>query len=132
MDADDMFGLNSEDDALYATIDLGDESLGGPIDFEEGAQGAPVVVEEPPPPPPPQMRAGAGAQGQAAGGEPRMTRLEIIEAALRQQQEGMGGAQAPPQANPPQGRGPAGQGKGGFSFPTGAVRISSALDGALC
>ena len=34
---DESFMMNSEDDAFYAGIDLGeDEALGGPIDFEEG------------------------------------------------------------------------------------------------
>lgn len=32
---DESFGMNSDDDAFFATVDLG-EDLGGPIDFEEG------------------------------------------------------------------------------------------------
>lgn len=61
---DDSFMLNSEDDAFFAGIDLGDEAgltedpdegLGGPIDFDEGLGGvAGNVSFEPQRPPSPQ------------------------------------------------------------------------------
>ncbi|KAF7794912.1 hypothetical protein EIP86_006055 [Pleurotus ostreatoroseus] len=45
-DDDELYGLNSEDDLLYATIDLGegDSGIGGHIDFDEGIGG--VSVED--------------------------------------------------------------------------------------
>lgn len=44
---DESFGLNSEDDALFASLDLGegDSGIGGPIDFDEGVGG--VSVDQP-------------------------------------------------------------------------------------
>lgn len=44
---DESFGLNSEDDDFFASIDLG-EDLGGPINFDEGAGGVQSANDEGP------------------------------------------------------------------------------------
>ncbi|KAI3614116.1 dna repair and recombination protein rhm52 [Moniliophthora roreri] len=36
---DEAFDINSEDDAFYATVDLGEEDIGRPIDYDESAYG---------------------------------------------------------------------------------------------
>ena len=40
---DENYGLNSEDDAFLAAVDLGDGDLGRPINFEEGLGGVSVM-----------------------------------------------------------------------------------------
>ena len=40
---EENYGLNSEDDAFLAAVDLGDGDLGRPIDFEEGIGGVSVM-----------------------------------------------------------------------------------------
>lgn len=61
---DESFGLNSEDDAFFASVDLGEgetmiedpeEGLGGPIDFDEGLGIDLEAESEREPPPPPQV-----------------------------------------------------------------------------
>ncbi|KAI0942166.1 hypothetical protein AcV7_002675 [Taiwanofungus camphoratus] len=43
---DDSFPLNSEDDAFLAALDLGEDGVGGPIDFEEGLGGVTSITKE--------------------------------------------------------------------------------------
>lgn len=45
---EENYGLNSEDDAFLAAVDLGDGDLGRPIDFEEGIGGVSVVDDSSP------------------------------------------------------------------------------------
>lgn len=82
------FLFNSDDDAFLAEVDLGEECLGGPIDFDEGASGLdvgedsrgealdPRQVGGPPPqewgrpPQPPPRHAQYSTESRAAGPQP--------------------------------------------------------------
>lgn len=52
-DDDDLYGLNSEDDALFAAVDLGegDSGIGGHINFDEGMGGVTVDDDDDTPEP---------------------------------------------------------------------------------
>ncbi|KAH7887038.1 hypothetical protein F5I97DRAFT_1808234, partial [Phlebopus sp. FC_14] len=45
-DGEDLFSINSEEDAFLAAVDLGEGDLGRPIDFEEGMGGESVNVDD--------------------------------------------------------------------------------------
>ena len=150
-DDEESFGLNSEDDAFYATVDLGgaEADLGHPIDHDEGLDGledfdmtncalsdvedGPSVLGryKPPPAPAPQIQPQQAAQSRASA--PQQGRPGQV---LQQHQRSSGqpsNSAAPPgqqsgssnnQAMPP-----SQVWSGGFHFPSGKV---CALELAPC
>ena len=88
-ESEDAFPLSTQDDAFFATVDLGEGDLGRPIDFDEGIGGVSVMDEsvfEPeldsverssvaPPQPQHQVRDGArcgSSAGSSSGAPPKM------------------------------------------------------------
>lgn len=129
----DEYGLNSEDDAFLATVDLGegDSGIGGHIDFEEDAGGPspideesgelPVPAEPKPVAPEPPAVFPRVAQAFRPPGKTRlqMTAVQALPAQKSANQPAASNpASTPSASSAPRASAPS---MGGFHFPTGVV-----------
>ncbi len=137
------YGLNSDDDAFFAAVDLGegDSGIGGHIDFDEGS-GAALEAEaslelEPELSP-------LDAVRPSARFNPTTSRPQQQQAVQQGQQRIQGGAQergSVAQSNAPAGQSSTSnravnpnrtQSMGGFHFPPGYVSVHSSLSSFVC
>ena len=127
---DESFGLNSEDDDFFASVDLGD-GLGGPIHFDEGLGGVDSPIDEGP-----SVLGGyqthrvAVQTSHASHSNPPAKTLQ----GQPPQQSSAQNAQPVYQPHLPPGPGSnlrTSSQAGGFHFPPGMVRVSRRIDFAL-